>query len=282
VHSRPRQLRLRLALIALSGVVLTGCGRWTDEPPTGGATASSVLTNSSDGAAKVDRWACKLLTAEDRQALAGKSMNIVVPVAASAGTKECQWVHALNESSNSTIRLVAFSTQEWAKTAPGQLRSAMRNPRLTAYRVKRLQAATKLLARGPSKLSTRQVCDIYWELARANGFKRGSQVVFSSMIGRMRAAYAAGCGKGVLTLLGYGEYGLVTSIPLYEAVIETRKKAHIKAVELLLAEHTDGDEDEATSSPTQSATPTPTPSATRSAGPSDAPTSDSPTSDSSE
>ena len=64
---------------------------------------------------------------------------------------------------------------------------AMRNPRISLRTFKRLQAAQKKVSEGSSKLTTQQICDLYWVLARANGFKKGAQVVFSSVIGRERA-----------------------------------------------------------------------------------------------
>jgi hypothetical protein len=254
-----RRLLIAAMVCALS---LTACGRTHDDPPA--HSREPALTSSSTGTPKVKRIVCSLLTAEERQALAGKSMNIVVPVTASAGTQECQWVHSLNESSNSTIRLVAFSTQDWAKVADRQLRQAMTNNRLSARKLMRLQAGLRKLARGPSKLSDNEICDLYWLLAQASGFHKGSEVVFSSTIGRMRAGYSTGCGDGVLTLLGYGEYGLKTSIPLYQALIDERQKVHERAAKELAEPDKKADDD-------GTATPTARPSATPTAKPTSKP-----------
>jgi hypothetical protein len=134
----------------------------------------------------------------------------------------------------------------------------MRNPRLSAAMVEQLQKAARKLARGASKLSTDEICDVYWVLARASGFRKNTQVVFSSMIGRMRAAYNAGCGDGVLTMIGYGEYGLTTSIALYQSIIELRKVVQQRAAEEF-GDLADGAE------PDSSAEPSPEPSESASA-----------------
>jgi hypothetical protein len=251
VHVR---LRRRISLVAatLCVIGLTACAR-TDNSPRSTHKQDSEFTSSSDNRKPAKRVVCSLLTAEERQALAGKTMDVVIPVNAAAGTQECQWVHSLQEATNAVIRLVAFNAHAWAKVARTQVLETMRNPRLSAATVVRLQAASRKLAEGPQKLTTAQICDIYWVLAKANGFQRGQQVVFGSMIGRMRAAYATGCGDGILTLIGYGEYGLHTSLPLYMAIVDLRQTAQERASEKFgdAAEAKDSDsKDASTESPT--------------------------------
>ena len=240
-------------LAVLCVVALTSCGFRDDPAPR--RTMEPGLTTSDEGRKPPARAVCDLITADERTALAGETMNAVVPVSSPvAGTQECRWVHSLNSASTSVIRLVAFGTKDWLKVAGPQLDQAMRNPRISLRTFKRLQAAQKRVSEGGSKLTTQQICDLYWVLARANGFKKGSQVVFSSMIGRARAAYNVGCGDGVLTMLGYGEYGLTTSISLYQAIIELRKTVHERAAkEFGDLKDTDGEgDDSASDSPSSS------------------------------
>jgi hypothetical protein len=260
VHLRFRR-RLSLFAAALCVVALTSCARTDDSPPT--KAVQPEFTTSSDDAKPIKRVACSLLTAEERKALAGKSMNVVVPVSEAVGTHECQWVHSLHEESTSIIRVVAFNTREWASRAAPQIAEAMRNPKLSALMVSKLQDAARKLAEGPDHLTTEETCDIYWTLARSSGFRRGSQVVFSSMIGRLRTAYNTGCGDGVLTLIGYGELGLHTSLALYTALIDLRQTVHERAAEKLADEKPD---DSPSAKPTSQPTSKPTPRATTTAG----------------
>lgn len=257
-------------LAVLCAVALTSCGFRDD--PTPRHTMQPGLTTSDDGRKPAARAVCDLITADERTALAGETMNAVVPMTSPvAGAQECRWVHSLNSASTSVIRLVAFGTKDWLKVAGPQLDQAMRNRRISLRTFKRLQAAQKKVSEGSSKLTTQQICDLYWVLARANGFKKGSQVVFSSMIGRARAAYNVGCGDGVLTMLGYGEYGLTTSISLYQAIIELRQKVHERAAKEFgdLADEngdaSDGPSDAPTDEPSASESASAEPSSTDSA-----------------
>jgi len=271
VRIRPRR-RISLGLAVLCVVALTSCGFRDD--PTPRHTMEPGLTTSDEGQKPAKRAVCDLITADERTALAGETMNAVVPVSSPVtASQECRWVHSLNSASTSVIRLVAFGTKDWLKVAGPQLDQAMRNPKISLRTFKRLQAAQKRISEGSSNLTTQQICDLYWVLARANGFKKGSQVVFSSMIGRARAAYNIGCSDGVLTMLGYGEYGLTTSISLYQAIIELRQKVHERAAkEFGDLKDTDGEgDDSASDSPSDdpSASETSSPEPTSSASPTD-------------
>jgi len=253
-----------MLVAALCVALLAACAR-TDDSPRPTHTQTAELTTSSNGAKPAKREACKLLTSEERKGLAGRTMDSVVPVSAAAGTQECQWVHSLQDPSNAVIRLVAINTQEWAKVARTQINEAIRNPRLSANTVMRLQAASKRLAKGTSDLTDNQVCNIYWTLAAASGFHHGAEVVFSSTIGRMHAAYAASCGEGWLTMIGYGEYGLHTSITLYQALIDLRGVVQDRAAKLTADKDSPGPSSSASPSAGASASASPTPSATGSA-----------------
>jgi len=266
VHSRLRR-RLSLTLAVLCVVALTSCSD-SDEPRP--ESSFKIENPDSDPNRKPpERAVCGLITAEERKALAGEAMDAIVPVTNPvAGTQECRWVHSLNSGSSSIIRLVAFSTADWLKVAGPQFDQALRNPKLSLPTFKRLQAARKRISPGGPELTTQQICDLYWVLARANGFKKGAQVVFSSVIGRERAAYNIGCGDGVLTMLGYGEYGLTTSITLYQAIIELREKVHERAAKEFgdLAPGKDGEStDDPSDDPSASASPSAKPTATASA-----------------
>jgi len=249
-------------------VTLTSCGRYGgDNPPRRSAPLPS-LTDSSERheQKKAKDLACELLTADERQGLSGQTMNVVVPVNAAAGTQECQWAHSLKGTSRSTIRLVVFKTEDWAKVAQAQVTGAMRSRRANAAVVKQLGAAAKKLARGPSKLSDDEVCDIYWTVVSAYGWPRGSDTFFFWMIGQMPAIFSADCSDGVYMLLGYGEYGMQQSTPLYHLLTDLRKTAHDRAVKLIAEDESDDASASPTASPTSSATASPTPSPTTDSG----------------
>lgn len=270
--------RLGVLLVVLCLVALTGCSRFEDSPRDRRTPLPALTTSSSSGVSKIKRPACGLLTADERTALAGQTMDVIVPVSPVAGTQECQWVHSMGGGEDAVIRMLAFSTHEWAKVALGQIQQAIRNPKFSTDTIKQLQAAAKKLARGSSKLSDEQICDIYWVYVGAWGVKRNGEAVFSATIGRVPAAFASGCADGVFTMLGYGELGLHPSLPLFQAVVAERKKAHERAVDLLVDEKSDGADSEPSDGPSAE----PTSSASASSESSDAGPSDGASSDSSE
>lgn len=234
VHVSP-QTGLRSLVLALACLVaLTACGSG-DETPVATHTREPGLTSSSSGAPEVSRVACSLLKADERQSLAGTTMNVVVPaVTPKAVRRECQWVHSLKGTAQSTIKLTAFTTESWAGEARPLVTNTLRNPRLGPAIVKKLRKASRDLAAGPSKLSSDRICEIYWLVTQANAYHKGTEVLVNGYIGQMRAVNASACSDGVVTVLGYGEYGLKPSLVLYRSVVSLRKVAHERAVEELI------------------------------------------------
>lgn len=162
----------------------------------------------------------------------------------------------MNETTSATIQLIAFGTQDWAKYyAAGMLHQAVSNPRLDAAQVLKLQAQQRKLARGPDRLSDEQICDIYWAMTATTGHNVGTDIVFTSFIGRLLAVNAMGCGDGVLTVISYGEFGLVPSSALDQTLIELRKTVQERAAEEFGDGKASGDKPDADSSkPTATAT----------------------------
>ena len=247
-----------LAVLCLTA--LTSCARFDDNPPRRQSPLPSLTDSSERQVKKTKNLACDLLTAEERQGIAGQSMDAIVPSTATAGTQKCQWAHSLT-GSRSSIQLVAFRTEDWAKVAHGQVVSAMRSKHADAESIKKLGAAAKKLARGPEKLSSEEVCDIYWTMVGTFGWPRDSDTLFTWMIGQMPATFSAGCSDGVYILLGYGEFGMQASTPLYRILTDLRKSAHDRAVKLF-AEDDDAeagtDTDDTASDAPSSDAPTPT------------------------
>lgn len=224
---------MRKSLSFVVAVVLTtalsACSRTSDHPgPL--RTLDPQYTSSSEGVRSHRITACDLLTSEERTALTGTTMDQVIPVNAQPGTRECEWVHSATQPARAAIRVVSFNAQAWAQLIGPEIGDELRKPGINKAQAKRLRAAYRDLLHA-KRLSTERICDIYWLLVRGKGFKPEARIVFYWRIGGMPAAYATECSDGVMTMAGYGEYGLEASASVSYAVSNLAIAAHEHAVE---------------------------------------------------
>jgi hypothetical protein len=169
--------------------------------------------------ANPDNPACELLSKKDRFDLVGYSMDAEVPVRPAKGTAECIWVHSLNESARSAIRVVALSGEVWALSIRPQLRWAMLRPTTGKALTRKLEKVWRDLGESGGRLPADEVCPTYLLLAEASGAVRNGDTVFYSTLGSMTAAYGLSCEDGNMILAGYGEHGVGPSIALQNGVL---------------------------------------------------------------
>jgi hypothetical protein len=219
--------------------------------------------------------ACTLLTKKDRSDMVGYSLNAELPVRPEPETYECMWVHSLREPARSAVSVTVIGTQAWARRVAPQLRAAMVKPTTGKALRGKLEAKLKeLLTRG-DRLPTEEVCEAYLLLAESRGATRSDQQVFYARIGSMPAAYAMACEEGIMTIVGYAEYGIGQSLALNRSVSKLAAAASGRAAEAL-AKAEDGADDTASPSPEAdgndedaSPSPEPTPTETDEADPED-------------
>jgi len=197
--------------------------------------------------------ACTLLTRKERADLAGYSLNAEVPVRPDPGTEECIWVHSLREPVRSAVRVTALSTLVWARQVAPQIRAAIVKPTTGKALKAKLEAALVDLIAGGDKVPTEKACEAYLLLAESHGAVRSDQRVFYATIGAMPAAFGIACEDGILTIAGYGEFGLGPSLALHRGVTKLADAASERAAEALAKADGDADDTES-ASPEDSAT----------------------------
>lgn len=222
---------------------MAACVRGGDEPRPTKTLEPSIVESSALPTNAPDNKACKLLSADERAALPGFSMDERVPVQPQEGTEECLWVHSRRSMARAVIRLVAFNARAWAPIAAGEVNRAMRDPSVSPDLAKQLDKALRDLATKGRGLSPERICQIYLLSQEARGIKRASDLVSFAQIGSMPAAYAVSCENGVLVLAGYGEYGMGPSIALQHGVVRLVEAAAERAPEYFGDKATAGDED---------------------------------------
>jgi hypothetical protein len=213
-------VRIRVGLVGLLAcATLAGCARWAPEPRPGRTLEPSITESSPMPTANPDNPACELLSKKDRFDLVGYSMDAEVPVRPAKGTAECIWVHSLNESARSAIRVVALSGEVWALSIRPQLRWAMLRPTTGKALTRKLEKVWRDLGESGGRLPADEVCPTYLLLAEASGAVRNGDTVFYSTLGSMTAAYGLSCEDGNMILAGYGEHGVGPSIALQNGVL---------------------------------------------------------------
>lgn len=194
--------------------------------------------------------ACTVLTNKDRSDMVGYSLNAEVPVNPDPGTEECMWVHSLREPAQSVVSVTVVSTATWALKVSPQLRVAIGKPTTGKALRAKLKAVLKKLIIRRDKLPTKEVCEAYVLLAESHGATRSDQQVFYGRIGAMPAAFGMACEEGIMTIAGYGEYGVGQSLALNRSVTKLAATASERAPEALGQGHADLD---GTESPSPSA-----------------------------
>lgn len=243
-YSRAVRIREVLSALLICASV-TSCARGGADPRPAGTLEPSIIESSALPTNSPDNKACKLLTAEERAALPGFSMNERIPVQPQPGTEECLWVHSRRAMARAAIRLVAFNARAWAPMAANQVNRAIRDPNVSPALAKKLEKALSELASQGRGLPPERICEIYLLSQEARGIKRTSDLVSFARIGSMPAAYAISCENGVLVMAGYGEYGMQMSIALQHGVVRLVEDASERAPELFETDGETGTGDEA-------------------------------------
>jgi hypothetical protein len=82
------------------------------------------------------------------------------------------------------------------------------------------------------RMPPERICEIYTLAIQAGGVQKVSEVAYDARIGSMPAGFAVSCERGVLVMVGYGEYGMGLSIALQRGVIRLLDAANDRAPEV--------------------------------------------------
>lgn len=218
-------------MVAAVCVGLASCGRTSNEPRPAGTLEPRITESSPLPTPDKDNVACTLLTAEERFALVGYEMNAELPVRPDPGTEECIWVRSLNRPSRSAIRVVAFSTLIWSRQIVPQLKTAIASASTGRTLRAELKKAMNELIANPDGLPSARACETYVLLAKSRGADLGVDQVGYGRIGALPAAFALACEDGIMTMAGYGEYGVRPSLGLNRGATRLVEAASARAAE---------------------------------------------------
>lgn len=227
-------VRIQAGLVAVAMCAAMGsCARTPAEPGTRRSLEPSITQSSPMPTADTNNVACNLLTADERSAVAGYSLNAEMPVRPAPGTDECIWVQSLRRPARAAIRVVANSTPVWLRQLAPQLRAAIASPHTDKKLAAKLEDALTDVLADPQGLSDDEACATYVLLAESRGALLGVDQVFYSTIGALPAAFAVTCADGIMVVAGYGEYGVRPSLALNRAVTRLAGAASERAAETL-------------------------------------------------
>ncbi len=252
-------VRIRVGFLAVAScLALASCARPAERPQPTGTLEPSIVQSSARPTIDKNNVACTLLTSEERESLVGYTLDAEVPVRPDPGTEECVWVRSLREPARSALRVITLSTLNWAKLVIPQMRAAATSPNVDRkLRLQLKEALEELLAKGDD-LPTEEACNAYLLLAESRGSQRPSDEVFYSNIGGMPAGFATSCDDGVMTMVGYGEYGVRPSLALNHGLGRLTEQAGVRAAEAFA----EGATDEGTDGEVGDQSPSPEPSPT--------------------
>ncbi|HUS21015.1 MAG TPA: hypothetical protein VMZ66_03275 [Aeromicrobium sp.] len=143
--------------------------------------------------------------------------------------------------------MTTLSTLAWARQAAPQITAAIAQPTTKKSLRAKLEAALVKLINGADELPAEEVCEVYLLLAEANGATRSDEQVYYGWIGAMPAAFGTACEGGIMTIAGYGEYGIRPSLALNRGVAKLAGTASERAAESLAHVDHDGDDQESRS-----------------------------------
>lgn len=221
------------ALALLTCALLASCAPTDKEPRPSGTLQPRMTESSPMPTADKNNVACTLLTASERAASTGYAMNAELPVRPEPGTEECVWVRSLRQPPRAAIRVVALSTPVWSRQIGPQIRAAITSPNTSTRLAAKLEAALTDMLANPDGLPTERVCETYILLAESRGAKLGVDQVAYMRIGAMPAAFSVSCEDGIMTIAGYGEYGVRPSLALNRVVTRLVEAASGRAAEAL-------------------------------------------------
>lgn len=216
-------------LAATIVAALTSCSRPADVPRPTHTLQPSVEPTSTARPTSTRLTACSLMTAEERRALAGTTMDEVMPSNPISAEHQCQWVHSFKETVSMSIAVDALDARDWAKRASATLGDAIRNPKIEKKNVEEIRKGVLDIRSG--KLTRERACEIYWLMASLRGYEEGDEIVYPAGNAQMGSVVSTSCVDGVFTSVSYAERNLFPTPTLGDLVVKAREAVEKRAVE---------------------------------------------------
>jgi len=217
----------RNALVAAVAIAaVAACSRTADVPRPTHTLEPSVTPTERVKPTTKRLTACTLMTSEERQALAGTTMDQVMPSNPATAENHCEWVHSFKEANVMSVKVEARDARDWARRSATGLGSSLAKPRADR---KRLGEFLGDLRSG--KLTREGACEMYRLMMIANGAKEGAEVVYPIGGYPMSSVVSTSCVDGVYTAVSYAEPNLYPTWALGDQVVKARQAVEKRAVE---------------------------------------------------
>ena len=222
-------MRVLAGTVLVAGLV--ACTRTADVPRNPSTFEPSVTPDapSRKAAPSKRRVVCTLLSADERRALVGTTMNEVAPVPPTEAEHRCTWIHSFRETAQFRITVEAMDARRWAKRSGPQLENLMRANSGDRKYLTKLRTAMRDLQKADS-LSADRACQIYELSLAKSGFKEGDEVVYAYPEGDIGHVESTSCEEGVFTSVKYSELRLIPPQALLPAVAKARQSAEERAI----------------------------------------------------
>lgn len=216
--------RLLVPLAAAALVLLGACGGSDDADPKASATPSATASASATAAPiDAEQIACKVVSAGDRQQLAGAAVDEVVAASGSAGSSQCRW-----QSATALIQVTTLPAKEWAKSLPDVVKQLESSSATSSAADKKDLAAAKKLLAGAATFTDAQACDAFVTLAELGGDEKGTTTTITTVpITQTESGISAQtCSDGNLTSIIYSVPGLKETKEIDATVTKVLASAH--------------------------------------------------------
>ena len=195
-------------------ILLSACSGGSDSAPEASATPSPTAT-----AAPIDteQIACKLLTAKDREKLAGTAVDDIVAATGTDGSSQCRW-----QSDVALIQVTTLPAKEWAKSLPAVVEQLESSSDVSSSEDKKDLADAKKLLEGAESFTDAEACEAFVTLAELSGGEKGGTTTITLVPISESESGVSGqtCSDGELTSVIYSVPGL-TETPEIDATVTT-------------------------------------------------------------
>lgn len=213
------------ALVAAAALVaLSACSSSDSEPK---AEPSSTASTEKADPKLNESAGCKLLTAKERAALLGSTLDAITASDAKTNAVQCRW-----DSDKGLIQVTDLAAQDWAKTLPNIVAEMEKSADLKSATDKAQLAKAKKLLEGAKSFTGKQACEAFSTLAEIGGDKAGTTttVTYLPISDTTIAISAQICTGGRLTSLVFSTPELKKSKAYERKVTIALKAAHKRAV----------------------------------------------------
>ncbi|MCW2830367.1 MAG: hypothetical protein JWP31_1059 [Aeromicrobium sp.] len=207
------------AVLALMAV--TACGG-SDQAPADDATPSATTAAPVAG----DSAACRLLTAGDREALAGGVIDTVAPAESDLADAQCRWT-----AGSTIVQVTSLPADRWVESLPQVIAALEQSGAKLDASDRRQLAQVKKIATGASRVSGERACGLFATMAEIAGAAKGSKALLSyaPLSSDVLSASGQTCTDATFTSVVLARPGLEKSKVVEASVLLALRTAHDRA-----------------------------------------------------